>query len=654
MGNYFPEGAPESEPPTRKRAASTAQQSSKVKSQKALHAANMDENEDVEMEEAAPPPVAVRRRSRQAVAEPQQEEPQTNPKPVKPRPLYKTKPVPASEITAGDIADSAFADDAADSECEEQEADDEIFEEEEDLEGDDVAVSRKLADAVRVSVDVISTALTLLLKTPTWQNDDDDAQYQHNNGEEFFIEPRRSSSRASASSGHLSVPGSAYDDDSDSDWAEDDNVQVALKQAQNAAGRLSVPRKHVVESHSAMPRLDLEAMQSQRSRGHPPKSKGKGKRDTRRVEQEVPTFNEERDIARSSRDTSTLTPAGPKQASSTLPAQLAASASAKPVVAKPAVTKSTVTKPTAKPKPKPTPTAASTAPSTDSDCIDIIRDDQNKPGKKIQHLRVRRLLDTALEYFLALHLVRHAFPDAELRITFGQDSLTRAAEILGFEDIKTRIQVDDTYRETLISMRVSGFRGKIKTCAADALYMYWKVQQGSGDRTDLLLSNETFIYTHRPDTVDVATGRTIFGKSLPTKAFQNPGVAHVAGHFFRGSHALGPRITALMPRSTGGQPEMPRALLALACTAIYDALNDLKTGEQTGAYKASDFDANRVLSKYETYLALLEKLAGRPDKYSPIMVDILKATSSGSSRPIGDPEQHRVRQAALDMLDFSD
>ncbi|KAJ7624671.1 hypothetical protein FB45DRAFT_1030807 [Roridomyces roridus] len=178
---------------------------------------------------------------------------------------------------------------------------------------------------------------------------------------------------------------------------------------------------------------------------------------------------------------------------------------------------------------------------------------------------------------------------------------------------------DKTPRGAEASLKASSdctFRGGAKRCAVAALYQYYKVQSDNAARVQELLNGQTFIYLHKPDSVDPETNTLKPGKPMYTRPFENPAVAHVAGHFYRGQGAIMGRISDLLPRSPAGNPLMLRPLLALACAAIFSALSDLASGSLI----PSDFEGKTVQDAYDTYLAILEKIyKKKPLQYEGLM-----------------------------------
>ncbi|KAJ7212696.1 hypothetical protein GGX14DRAFT_564444 [Mycena pura] len=607
---------------SRKRAASGAKESTKTKSQKAGHASSTAAaDQDIIMSEA---PVAARRatvRRRQIVdSDPEEEERdfKTATRP-QPKPRYKNR-APVFE-SAGESFDTPTVDDAAFAEdtemaatgsddTEEAQDGDEEEAEDDDLQGADEVVSRKLADA-----------------TPIWHDDEDE-----DSEPERYPARRRSSSRASASSGHLSVPASEFEDDDDAESDEESPALQALQKAHErvpATAAAPLPVKEKLPAPSKAPRIDLGSREEARGRNQAPR---RAEQLQIRRAQEVPTFNPERSISRTSES---CKPA--KQ----VPAVATALGSWAPPESDTS-TKSTQGR------------AAQRA--ADADCIDIVLDASGKPGKKAQHPRVSHVFATALEYFFILHLIRHGFPDTQMRIEFAHTALTHAAaKVLKYIDIAERLEADSTYRDHLAHMlnrRISAWRGKLKIYALEALYSHYRVQHGCADRVAALLAQQTFIYAHRADTVDPANPQAItFGKPIYGEPFMHPCIMHVAGHFFRGKPpSIGARLKPLLPRNSAGNIEAPRPLLAMACSAIYSALGDWSTGE----FRKTDFDSTALVDNYKTHLTVMDALIQKkPEKYRLTMETIF-STASQNVILADDMAKSRMEQDALDALDLSD
>ncbi|KAK7031891.1 hypothetical protein R3P38DRAFT_2521988 [Favolaschia claudopus] len=292
-----------------------------------------------------------------------------------------------------------------------------------------------------------------------------------------------------------------------------------------------------------------------------------------------------------------------------------------------------------------------------SPSIELIPNGHGRYNLKDQPRDVVRIFHSALLYFFGDIAREHALPGIDKRTEFATNALLCAADDLSLPRIAERVNNDMDYRMALITLltaRLSTFRGNVKDAAVASLYGMYKVQNGCGDRVAGLLKGQTFIYQVKPDVRCRHLLPCPPGKPNYSKPFMHPAVGTVLAHFFkgRGNDSFGSRIENLLPRNKDtDEIELPKAMIALACTAIWSALSDWATG----THIHSDFEGSKVLDNYQTHITVLDMLAGKPAKYQEMMDFLVQAATTNSTfSGAKAATASQMQQDALAMLDIED
>ncbi|KAJ7157832.1 hypothetical protein C8R46DRAFT_418658 [Mycena filopes] len=390
----------------------------------------------------------------------------------------------------------------------------------------------------------------------------------------------RPSSRASFSSGHHSVPESTFDGDP---------IEIIATSHQKPA-TLSSARRQEAHDH---PRLDLTQVSASRGRASAP-PKPVGKREARSAH-ERPEWNEpqpsvSRASSQRSRSRHPATAIKQEHVDSALDIKM---------------------------EPQ-----DGNLTNADSHDISLRRNNRGAVNLTQQHPDVQSLLGLALDYFLGFYLLKCAYPDIRLKTTFYQDALTLSARDLNLPLIEARLRQDAEYRSglaTVLSGRVSLWRGKVKGAALQVVHGHYHVQHDCAGLVSRLLDN-TFQ----------------FGKPDNRRPYEHPAIPAVVSCFFKGPNSIAERVEAMFVRNPAGNLEASQAMVALACAGVHSTLEDFSTGE----YKQSDFEGSRVQDIYE---------------YHSLMEDIFNVASRGSSFAKGtNAPLNTLQQEALSMLDWSD
>ncbi|KAJ7686032.1 hypothetical protein B0H17DRAFT_1204578 [Mycena rosella] len=608
MGNAVwngaaPKGPKPKDPPTtqatapasRKRAASTAQQSGRnTKARKSAHTDRGSDYDMSDVEDALPAP-KLQGKTRKVVDESDTEEPSARAL-EKPSKAKSHKPTPIQE------PDEAFADDEEDAQSESGMAsvDGDGGEDDEENDFDDLQglnadeLERRLAD-----------------EKPRWDDEDED--------EEASIP--------------VDLPSSIK---AGYDRAPAPQVlpvkKPATKQRDTSPGLSSQPSEPKTSSaprgrssEQKLPKLDLTQIAPARGRATG-SGKGPGKRALQRA-QEWPEWNDEASVSHGR------------------------SYSGRPS-----------TKVKREPQdhglPRPIKTEPDDANSVQAEAdnnIEIRFNSRNAVGLKDQRPPVARTAQLGIEYYLGLHLIKGAYPDLQNKTEYGADALDRAARDLAYPAVRSRLLNDQDYQDalvTLLSGRVSTFRGAVKTTAGSIVFRHYGVQQDCADLVARLLAGQSYIYPHKPDKIDLRTNATIPGKPDTKKPYEHEGIPAVASTFFKGNNPIAERIAAMFVKNDAGNFEATPPMVAISCAGLHSVIDDHSSGE----HKPTNFDGGRVQDIYDLHIMLLEKLkAKHPQQYRATMENIFTMASRGSSFSKGPKAPLTLLQKeALAMLDFSD
>ncbi|KAJ7681292.1 hypothetical protein B0H17DRAFT_1205960 [Mycena rosella] len=601
-------------PASRKRAASTTQQSGRnTKTRKSAHTDQGSDHDMSDVEDALPAP-KLQRKTRKVVDESETEQPSV-------RALEKRSKAKPHKPTLIQEPDEAFADDEEDAQSESGMAG--------GLNADEL--ERRLAD-----------------EKPRWDDEDEDEEAS------ILVDlPSRSASRASFSSGHFSVPESHIDLVSDSSDSDDDPAaraafssikagydrapapqvlpirKPAPKRRDTSPGpsshrsepkTISAPRGRSPEQK--LPKLDLTRIRRRATDS----GKGPGKRDLQRA-QERPEWNNEASMSRG---------------------------------------RSHSGRPSTKIKREPQEPGLSHSIKTEADdtnsgkaeednSIEIRFNSRNAVGLKDQRPPVTRTAQLGIEYYLGLHLIKGAYPDLQNKTEYGADALDRAARDLAYPAIRARLLNDQNYRDALVTVlsgRISTFRGAVKTTAGSIIFRHYGVQQDCADLVARLLAGQSYIYPDKPDKIDLRTNATIPGKPDAKKPYEHEGIPAVASTFFKGNNPIAERITAMFVKNDAGNFEATPPMVAISCAGLHSVIDDHSSGE----HKPTNFDGGRVQDIYDLHIMLLEKLkAKHPQQYRATMENIFTVASRGSSFAKGPKAPLTLLQKeALAMLNFSD
>ncbi|KAJ7237109.1 hypothetical protein C8J57DRAFT_1479067 [Mycena rebaudengoi] len=262
---------------------------------------------------------------------------------------------------------------------------------------------------------------------------------------------------------------------------------------------------------------------------------------------------------------------------------------------------------------------------------DIVFSSTGAVNLKSQSRDVQHVLQLAIDYFFGFLLFLCAYPNPQKKAEYAADALINAASDLELLEIEEHIRTDPDYKAGLASVlygRVSSFRGKVKTVAAAAIHGQYSVQHECAALVTHLTTGQRYIYPLRPGKIDPRTKVPGHVRITKNKQYLHPAVAAVASHFFKGSNCVADRLEAMFVTNPNGKLQAPNAMVALASTALYSALDDFASGE----LKISSFDSSRVQDVYDVHMLLLKTMErDSPLQYQEHMETIFNTASRGSS-----------------------
>ncbi|KAJ7120532.1 hypothetical protein C8R43DRAFT_959775 [Mycena crocata] len=605
----------------RKRAASTAKQSEKVKTSKTAHPPD-DEDEAMEesissqvsrttrrtkpiqSEDDAPEPKPERPKraaTSKATAKPQSDDDDNAPEPKTKRAVAlkvsKVAPKSATRKKPVTRAAASVEEDADDAASESEEAPLNAGDEESEHEGDDDDLTGLGDEQLHAKFEE---------ETPRWTTNDDSDFEPSVSIPAFKPGHSRSSSRASFSSGHLSVPESSR---ADSEDGSESDVDPDLKAAFGSMDDVQqlVPSKPSPATMSRHAATDVSATSSAR---------GLGKRDIERNAREVPSWNAEQPTAVTKPKKSVTIKREPKDATLRPPHQ----------------------------RVKTEPVAVQLR--EDEDGVILIDDDDDDSIALVyNNTGTINLKQQAPPRFL---LFRGAYVDMDGQIVY---SLVTSARDQNYPLIEARIRKDVVYTAALASLlygRVSSFRGNVKTFATAHLFGQYHIQNDCSKQVKELLRAQAYVYGRRPGGVDPDTNLSKPDQVSWSKPFAHPGITVVVGHFFKGRQAIAERCSAMFKPNKSGKKECTKHMVALAGAAIHSALNDWSTGE----HKISNFEGSSAQAVYETLLLLLDKTEReKPEQYHTLMETMFETVSRGTT--LGKASLSAMQKEALAMIDLS-
>ncbi|KAA1475504.1 hypothetical protein DENSPDRAFT_932403 [Dentipellis sp. KUC8613] len=248
-----------------------------------------------------------------------------------------------------------------------------------------------------------------------------------------------------------------------------------------------------------------------------------------------------------------------------------------------------------------------------------------------QHAVVRQVLQDAIPHIKSEILFGEAFPDAILLNLYAQRSLLLAASSRPLAaPVHDRMLHDNQYLRDLQPIpkaRVGIFRADIKkTSDTFVPTMYHLGAPGlvMAQAANNALADYNYIFPR--------TGQDgLTGNINRTKPYSHMiGVALMrvcmADDFFERNRASFPFF--IDPATNERQDQLPKAVVALAFTAVYASLHD----HRLGFHRRSDFTANLYLDVYRGHIATLDHLeATRSPFYRNMMRDLYESVKNANA-----------------------
>ncbi|KAI0083124.1 hypothetical protein BDY19DRAFT_998831 [Irpex rosettiformis] len=238
-------------------------------------------------------------------------------------------------------------------------------------------------------------------------------------------------------------------------------------------------------------------------------------------------------------------------------------------------------------------------------------------GLNQSSLEVRDVFHRAEELMKLSIIKENAYMDVDTRskLTFLKDTLIMATLDRGCHEVEGRIREDKEYARTLIealSTRYSQFRGKFKAAAASKIAAHFKIGASAtpenARRVSELLDKKRYIY---PTGISVNMARS--------KPYEHDIIADVISDVlitrrrsFVFDHLDDFRVTWQGDRLL----EIPKAVVALAATAVHAALLDYRAA----GLQPTEFISDQFYGVYETHMSVLKGIEEqRPGAYHRLM-----------------------------------
>ncbi|KAF7796321.1 hypothetical protein EIP86_007498 [Pleurotus ostreatoroseus] len=252
-------------------------------------------------------------------------------------------------------------------------------------------------------------------------------------------------------------------------------------------------------------------------------------------------------------------------------------------------------------------------------------------GLKSQSASVQSVLRRSILIVFVSFCFEHAFAYASNENQCADDkryirrALVKAAHKLNFDEIESRLTVDDAYARALgviIQNRIDDWRSKLRnnaSCAARTAYGLHKFKDNELEpHLKELLRRGTPNYKYL-----FAQGEN--DKPNFSKPFLHPIFAEILHNtFFSSSSQMGQKcLQAFKTESGSGVYELPASLVALAAIAVKSSSSSLTNKMLSGAHRkfSADAYADIYLDNLET-LGNLSKEAGTKDSYHPLMAKL--------------------------------
>ncbi|KAI0673080.1 hypothetical protein C8Q78DRAFT_1077373 [Trametes maxima] len=237
------------------------------------------------------------------------------------------------------------------------------------------------------------------------------------------------------------------------------------------------------------------------------------------------------------------------------------------------------------------------------DDIDLVLPDPgSRLGIRKQPEHVNSTLRMAIARVQADILLTNAYPDGPQKThTHIRQAMVRSARELGHKELATRLKSNDKYAlalATIPSNRISIFRGKIKKAVDGSVLSAFGLESGDVAHARWLQQDNRFIFGHDYKK-DEVYGERAFEKSIFVDGLRSA--------FFSTPKSFGWTLVKDFNSSLPDKPdekEIPAAMLALASTAIYAAIDDHKSD----SYTASEFSANAYSHIYMNIIDLLSEI----------------------------------------------
>ncbi|KAI0040395.1 hypothetical protein FA95DRAFT_1611823 [Auriscalpium vulgare] len=252
-----------------------------------------------------------------------------------------------------------------------------------------------------------------------------------------------------------------------------------------------------------------------------------------------------------------------------------------------------------------------------------------------QSLEVREVISTAaadeVPYTICFE---DSYPDEERRVELLRNGLVRTAEKLNEKDIAARLQKDEYYVKLMVKIpeaRVSNYRKNFKDAAIDTVQLMYGLENFPEakyvQRMQKILEPEARLYIF-PGEFDGPKMAL-----LSNRPFCHPAISNVINKVCFGHRASRrfPRDYYVDIAQNKDKPELPRAMVAVAATAIEAGLRAFALDPR--AASKIDFSGDVFGKVYKEHYNTLRRLKKKkPRAYSVLMSTLYEAASKGCDR----------------------
>ncbi|KAI0037964.1 hypothetical protein FA95DRAFT_1613738 [Auriscalpium vulgare] len=224
---------------------------------------------------------------------------------------------------------------------------------------------------------------------------------------------------------------------------------------------------------------------------------------------------------------------------------------------------------------------------------------------------------------------KNAFPTQIERPPLLRQALLDAAKALGHVAIENKLREDPEYADSMARItdgRISNLRGKVKLVADQCVMNAYELTTIPAARFVRHIHRLTDPQDHPRMYTYPSNGAAANERFDTSRPYCHPAIITVLHNSFFGTKAaVRFNEKKYQAAGTGDKPELPIAMVALASTAVYVALDCYSLGSQPTHL---EFEANKYTGVYLEHVDVLEQIRlDNPVKFSALMAHLFKAAS---------------------------